>query len=540
MLPSPAMMLRADSLDLPSLLTLRENLERFRLLVENSQDVVAEVTREGQLVYVSPNVRSVLGHAPSDLVGTRVFDHIHTEDMALVQQQFALPAGAATCRFRHADGSWRWLETTGRDFINAAGELHGVLIARDVTARKTAEEALRASERAKAALELRLCQAQKLESLGTFAGGIAHDFNNILGSIIAYTDLVKMETSVSLAARNYLNQVLSACERAKDLVRQILTFSRQQPVHRNVTELGPVIEETLKLFSSTLPAGVDLVSDIPKDTGHVLANGTQVQQLLLNLCTNATQAMQGREGVLRVALDRFTLDAEAPCLLPELKPGTYARLSVADCGHGMDLETQERIFEPFFTTKGPGEGTGLGLAVVHGIVRDHGGAIRVESAPGHGAIFEIFFPMVESPEGPAGSESASTGRGRGEHVLLVDDESAVCSAVEELLRRLNYTVTACSDPRRAVEVLRANPSGFDLILTDLNMPGMNGLALARSVQQIRPNLPVLLATGSAGGCSPETAREHGIRDFVPKPIKVGHLVECIERALVGGAHHRRN
>lgn len=534
------MMLKADSLDLPSLLALRQNLERFRLLVENSQDMVAEVTREGQLIYISPNVQSLLGYGPTDLVGTRIFDHIHTEDLALVQEQFALPAGSATCRFRHADGSWRWLETTGRDFINATGELHGVLIARDVTARKATEDALKESQRAKTALELQLCQAQKLESLGTFAGGIAHDFNNIVGAIIAYTDLARMETSMSGEARNHLNQALGACDRAKDLVRQILTFSRQQPIQRRVIQLAPVVAETLRLFCSTLPDDIDLIAEVKPDTGAVLADGTQVQQVLLNLCTNGVHAMRGIEGALKVRLDRVTVEPATPCLHSELQTGDYVRLSVIDCGHGMDEETQKRIFEPFFTTKGPGEGTGLGLAVVHGIVRDHEGAIRVQSNPGRGTTFEIFFPIVQTLESRPEGGTVAAVHERREHVLLVDDESAVCSAIEQLLRRLNFKVTSCCDPRRALEVLRSNPSSFDLVLTDLNMPGMSGLLLARNVQQIRPGMPILLATGSPGVCSAETAREHGIREFVSKPIKVGHLVECIERALAGGTQPNRN
>ncbi len=530
-IPSVSTMLQADAVDLPSLLAVRQNLERFRLLVENSQDLVAEVSREGVILYVSPHVRTVLGYAPGELIGTRVFEHIHPEDLAVVQEQFALLAGSATPRFRHQDGSWRWLETSGRDFFSAEGETHGVLIARDVTKRKESEEELKKAQRANSALEEQLRQTQKLESLGTLAGGIAHDFNNILGAIMAYTELARMDTEGRTDVHRHLQQVLKACNRARDLVQQILAFSRQQKKQRIPVRLQPIVEEVFELLRSTLPKTLEMKAAISTEAGLVLADPTQIHQVLVNLCTNAAHAMRGRFGKLEVRLEPFVVDEAFASTLPELQPGPHVQLSVSDTGHGMDADTLKRIFEPFFTTKCLGEGTGLGLAVVHGIVSDHGGAIQVVSRPGHGSTFHVYLPSENNDERTADVPPTIWPRGREQHVLLVDDEPALCSALEGLLQRMNYTVTVRKSPAEAINTFRAHPDRFDLVVTDIEMPAMTGLDLAKELLKLRPALPVLLMTGWCDTETRESVRRLGIRDLLMKPIGPAALGEMLDRVF---------
>ncbi len=536
LIPSVSTMLQADAVDLPSLIAVRQNLERFRLLVENSQDLVAEVSREGVILYVSPHVRTVLGYAPGELIGTRVFEHIHPEDLAMVQEQSALLAGSATPRFRHQDGSWRWLETSGRDFFSADGEMHGVLIARDVTKRKESEEELKKAQRANSTLEEQLRQTQKLESLGTLAGGIAHDFNNILGAIMAYTELARMDTEGQTDVHRHLQQVLKACNRAKDLVQQILAFSRQQKKQRIPVRLQPIIEEVFELLRSTLPKTLEMKATISTEACLVLADPTQIHQVLVNLCTNAAHAMRGRFGKLEVRLEPFVVDEAFASTLPELQPGRHVQLSVSDTGHGMDTDTIKRIFEPFFTTKGLGEGTGLGLAVVHGIVRDHEGAIQVVSRPGHGSAFHVYLPVDVNDAMNADLPPTVWASGREQHVLLVDDEPALCSALEGLLQRMNYTVTVRTSPKEAINTFRAHPDLFDLVITDMEMPGMTGLDLAKELQKLGPALPVLLMTGWCDTQTCESIRRLGIRDLLMKPISPAALGEMLDRVFNGQAN----
>jgi PAS domain S-box-containing protein len=371
--------------ELSEVQSLQHRLEQYRMLVENSLDLMVRITRDGQMLYLSPNVRTVLGYEPNELVGTSIFAGVHPDDLAEVAAKFALPEAQVTCRYRHKDGSWRWLETSGRDFVADGGELQGALIARDVTQRHQAEEE-------KLKLEAQLRQAQKLEALGALAGGVAHDFNNILGSMIAYTHLALLETQSQPSVQHCLAQVLNAGDRARDLVQQILTFRREHPAQLRPVLLHSVILDVLNLLRPTMArsVSVDLVSG--PEAALVMADASQMHQLVLNLCSNALHALPGHGGRLQLRLASLNTSVDATGAAPGLAPGNWVHLAVRDNGRGMDDETLQRIFEPFFTTKGEGHGTGLGLAVVRNVVTAHRGVITVESKPGHGTTFHVYLP----------------------------------------------------------------------------------------------------------------------------------------------------
>ena len=420
--------------------------------------------------------------------------------------------------FVDPDGNRRWLLATKVPLRDDHGTIQGMVgITHDVTERRRLETELR--------------EAQKMEAIGQLAGGIAHDFNNILGAMIAYAELARVDAADNGKVQASLGEVLKAGARAADLVKQILAFSRRQKHERRSTKLQPVVQEVLRLMRSTLPATIEVVAQVRADTGAVLADPTAIHQVLVNLCTNAAYAMRDKPGRLEVTLAPFTVDDSLARLLPAAPPGEYARLTVRDTGHGMDERTLKRIFEPFFTTKPPGEGTGLGLAVLHGIVREHEGAVQVLSQPEQGATFHVYFPVHRAQAIESETPLRSLPRGRGERVLFVDDEPALCTVARLLLERLNYEVVICMKPAEALEQFRAQPDRFNLVITDLMMPGMIGVDLAVQILQIAPRMPVLLASGYTGTWTREKARELGLRDVIPKPATFEALAQAVHAAL---------
>ncbi len=389
----------------------------------------------------------------------------------------------------------------------------------------------RRNEEAHAALEQQLRQTQKLEALGQLAGGIAHDFNNILTGVIAYAELAKMDADDPVATRSHLVQVSKAGERAKELVRQILTFSRQQKQERKATRLDHAVNEAVSLIRSTLPATIAIDTQISPAAPVVLADPTQIHQVMMNLCTNAGHAMGRRTGRLTIKLESVELDQESAQAAPGLRPGLFARLTVADTGQGMDQETLKRIFEPFFTTRRPGEGTGLGLSVVHGIVEEHDGVITVQSRPHAGTVFQIFFPAHVV----ALTDEAITGvglpRGTGQQILFIDDEQMICDSSKVLLDRIGYSTTAHVDARGALAEFSTQPAAFDLVITDLTMPHLTGLDVARRILAIRPELPILLTSGFTGGWTQEGVRAIGLSGLINKPFTPSRLATMVAQAL---------
>ncbi len=389
-------------------------------------------------------------------------------------------------------------------------------------------------------LSRQLQQSQKMEAIGTLAGGIAHDFNNILTVIIGYTELAKLHSD-SLCkhspcpAGKELDQVLRAADRAKELVRQILTFSRRQDGEKVPLKLLPILQESLELLRASLPQSIEIKTKITCGNIRLLANAVQLQQILMNLGTNAHHAMRETGGILAVEAECIELeefDEKSKHLL--LAPGRYLLLKVCDNGCGMERALLDKIFDPYFTTKPPDQGTGMGLAVVHGIVKSHGGHISVYSEPGKGTSFLIYLPMLEEKGETVSEELPEELRGGDERILVVDDEPQVAEMQARLLASLGYRVIHDSQPLHAMERFRDAPQDFDLIITDMTMPKMNGANLAQEVMRIRPDMPVILCTGFSELVNEDKARSLGIKAFAMKPLARKSIAALIRRVLEEG------
>jgi PAS domain S-box-containing protein len=507
--------------------TLRESEERYRLLVENSHDLIAEVDARGTILFASSNHEAITGYTPAELMGTSFFAHLPPEELPTLQAKFAGDCQKCQYRYHVRPGAWHWFESSRRNFRTTAGEERVVIVTRDITETRRAEEARKN-------LEGQLHQAQKMEAIGTLAGGIAHDFNNILTGILGNVQLAEFDLASEHPARAYLSDALKACNRARDLVAQILTFSRRREQQRVVTRLGPVIKEALRLLRASLPATIDIRLDIDDDSPPVLCDPTQMHQVLMNLGANAAYAMREAGGVLAVSLRAVEVESAMIAQHPQLRTGRTVCLSVRDSGCGMDAATRERIFEPFFTTKAPGEGTGLGLAVVHGIVLNHEGVIGVDSQPGAGTVFHLYFPVIATAESKSTAEPGLLPRGRGERILLVDDEPAVVLIGGRMLARLGYRPLAFTSSTEALAAYRADPAGIDLVLTDSTMPDITGVELARQVYALRPGLPLVITSGHLRTDDVDQARQFGVHCFVEKPFSLSTLAETLHQALHPG------
>ncbi|MBI5593663.1 MAG: response regulator [Deltaproteobacteria bacterium] len=394
----------------------------------------------------------------------------------------------------------------------------------EIEERKRAEVAMRESEK-------QLQQAQKMEAMGTLAGGIAHDFNNILTVILGCAELSLREVPKESRTFRHLVELYNAGERAVDLVKQILTFSRRKEVERKPLRLGILCKEVLKMLRSSLPTTIEMQQDIDPHSGVALVDVTQIHQVLLNLCTNAAHAMREKGGILRVSLSDVDLSAKQVGNEPDIDPGPYIRLTVSDTGHGMTPEILERIFDPYFTTKGSGEGTGLGLAVVHGIVKSYGGTLNVLSVPDEGTTFHVFLPRVELTNGKIGAEENRVLPKGSERILFVDDEKPVIHIGKEIMEYLGYEVVATTGGTQALEIFKNQFEGFDLVITDHIMPKMTGLELAEQLLTIRPGIPIILCSGFTDCVIQERAESLGIRAFLTKPLVTHVLAEKIREAL---------
>ncbi len=376
-----------------------------------------------------------------------------------------------------------------------------------------------------------LRQSQKMEAVGTLAGGIAHDFNNMLTPILGYTELVIARLPSGDPLRHDLGEVKNSALRAKDLVRRILAFSRQKGQELVCMALHPVVEECLKMLRSTLPATIAFQEDIATDCGQIMADPIQIQQILINLCTNAAHAMEGSGGTLEISLREIGVNPGDTLAGQDFRPGQYLRLVVSDTGCGMDKATLERIFEPYFTTKEQGKGTGIGLALVHGIVKEHGGYLSVYSEPGQGTTFSLYFPVCCEAGGQL-LKTMDTSIPRGsERMLLVDDEEDVLEMLKEMGEHLGYQVTAVSDSTEAYAIFSARPDEFDLVVTDQTMPGLTGVAMAQKIFALKPGMPIIICTGFSESLTDGKARELGLAGYIMKPVVMGDFARLVRRAL---------
>jgi signal transduction histidine kinase/ActR/RegA family two-component response regulator len=373
-----------------------------------------------------------------------------------------------------------------------------------------------------------LIQAQKMEAIGTLAGGIAHDFNNILTAVVGYAELGLHKKLIDQGKTEYIfTQILNAGNRAKDLIRHILTFSRQRDEERMPVKLGSIIKEALKLIFVGLPRNVQIQENIRTSDDMVFADPTQVHQIIMNLCTNAAQAMKEQGGILEVALDGLHSDPASKDQFPDLAPGEYLKLTVRDSGGGIDPKVIDRIFDPFFTTKAPGEGTGMGLSVVHGIVKNYGGKIFVSGETGKGTTFFVLLPRLETKASDESNKKDTALPSGSERILFVDDEDTAVEVVKEMLEEMGYSVVTMTNVLEALDLFKENPDRFDMVITDKNMPYMTGFDFGREILQIKPDVPVILCTGYLDFCDTDTAKEHGFRDIIKKPLLMRDMAEAI-------------
>ncbi len=498
--------------------------ERLRLVtaIEQSAETVMITDTYMGILYVNRAFESTTGYNRDEALGEhyRTFMGEEEDSDSYREMLSTLAEGKAwsgRLTSRRKDRGLYTEEATISPIRDPSGEvINYVCVKRDVTHEM--------------ALENQVRQAQKMQAIGTLAGGIAHDFNNVLYAIIGFSELAMADAPPDSQLHTYLSGVISAGERAHHLVKQILTFCRQSETEKNPIEISSVVKEALKFLRASLPSTIEIRKHIDPSAGDIIGDPTQIHQVLMNLCTNAAQAMRDTGGILAVGLDSVEMDSRFVARHPELKPGLYTRVTISDTGSGMTPEVLERIFEPYFTTKKKGEGTGLGLAVVHGIVKDHEGAITVQSEPGIGTTVQVCFPSI----GKAAVHDASAIEAPplgSERILLVDDEPSVIQMSSETLERLGYHVTTVSSGTEALEVFRADPGQVDLVISDMTMPKMTGKALAQELMAIRPDIPIILCTGFSELISEKEAESLGIRALVMKPIHRSRIAETVRRVL---------
>lgn len=498
-------------------------LQRLHAAIENAVECVVISDVFGTVEYVNPAFEKSTGFSRYEMMGRSATGG----ESAGEKEQFlrrlwnvCRTGGAERGQLQHsrADGQRIEFETVVSPIFDADGELTGyVSILRDITERRKLEEQLR--------------QAQKMEAIGTLAGGIAHDFNNILSIIFGYVDLLSAEVDEGSETWQNLRAVLTACNRARNLVGQILTFSRKAERMLVPTDLCMLLKEDAKLLRAALPSTIQIRIRLgTPEEATVLGDPVQLHQMILNLATNALHSMRQKGGLLEMALREVEIGEEEAQRHPDLAAGRFWLLAVSDTGTGMDEATTARIFEPFFTTKTPGEGTGLGLSVVHGIVRGHGGAIVVDSEVGRGSTFSVYLPAAETEGAPAWENDRAPLPGGSERILFVDDEVRVADVGERMLRRFGYEVTTELSGVAALETFRTNPFAFDLVITDQTMPYLTGRDLAAEILGVRPDLPIILCTGF----SPDVQEEEtmpGIRKVLIKPLSMKSLVGAVREVL---------
>ncbi|MDX2472738.1 MAG: response regulator [Candidatus Krumholzibacteria bacterium] len=496
--------------------------ERFKALSNASFGGIV-IHDNGLILDCNQSLSDMTGFTMAELVGMNGLDLIAPDSLDLVLKNIS---SGYEQRYEveglRKDGSVYPIAIKGKN-IPYRGIEARVIEFLDITDRKRAQEE-------KSRLESRLQQAQKMEAIGTLAGGIAHDFNNILAVILGYAEMAKEDSAPGTPLNNDVDQILIAADRAKGLVRQILDFGRKSQTVLTPMRLQPLIKEALKMLRSSIPSTISITTDIQPDCATVLADPTQVHQILINLCTNAYQAMEQTGGVLAVTLKNTQVSPTEAARDTQLAPGHFVELVVSDTGDGVDKQIIDKIFEPYFTTKRVGRGTGMGLSIIHGIMEQYGGAVTVKSDPGMGSTFQVYFPVAqaEAPRVPADSREVPRGT---ERILLVDDEELLCEMGQDILERLGYRVTKMCNSLEALELFRNERDQFDLVITDQTMPDLTGAELSHQLLKIRPEIPIILCTGYSNQVDEQSAKAIGIKEFTNKPFTNRVLGTLVRKVL---------
>ncbi|MDY6903455.1 MAG: ATP-binding protein [Thermodesulfobacteriota bacterium] len=508
------------SVDITPLKEAEKDLARLATAIEQAREEIVIIDIDGNIEYVNSEFLSKHNYTREEAIGTNLFKGKKPfYDKTFYEEIWnALEKGEPwTGRFsRDTTKQRREVEATISPVRDESGEIICyVSVSRDVTRETQLEEQLR--------------HAQKMRSIGTLAGGIAHDFNNILGSITINAEMIDDDAPDGSEIKYSAEQILLASQRAKDLVNQILLFSRDSKTERKPLQISVVVKETLKMLRAMLPATIQISRSVPEDVGLIKGDPTQIQEVLMNLCNNSAYAMREQGGSLKIAVEDVTIKDDPR--FSEVPAGDYVRLSVYDTGIGIPPEIKDRIFDPFFTMKQPGEGTGLGLSVTHGIVANHGGVLTVDSEYGKWTEFSIFFPKVGSSEPELVEKKGQDLPGGDENILLVDDEVLMTDVGEKMLGRLGYNIIVTNSGHEALEVFSEDPDYFDLVITDMTMPYLTGVDLAKKLMEIRSDVPIILCTGFNELITPEKARNLGIRKFIMKPFEMEKMAKAIRSAM---------
>ncbi len=517
---------------------LRESEHKHRTLFESMVQGVVYQDRTGTIISANPAAERILGLTLDQMVGrTSIdprwktidedgFDFPGDTHPTMVSLKSGKPVKNVTIGvFNPQNENHNWINVNAIPCFKPGESVPYQVFTtfEDITERKKAE-------REKENLENRLNQAQKMEAIGTLAGGIAHDFNNILAAILGYTEMARDDSPPESTIVKDLDKVLEGGNRAKDLVQQILAFSRQNEVEKTSLQPASVVKEAIKMLRPSLPTTIEIDQDITSVTGQILADPTQIHQILMNLCTNAFHAMEETGGKLDISLKEVHFSAEDLVHEPDVEAGTFVQLSISDSGPGIPPDIKKKIFDPYFTTKETGKGTGMGLAIVHGIVKSYGGILTLYSELGEGTAFHVFLPVIEKESLPEIEDVEPTPVGR-ERILFIDDEEILAEMGKSMLERLGYHVTVRNKSIEALETFKNQPDLFDLVITDQTMPGMTGADIARRMIQIRPDIPIILCTGYSTVISEEKAKSFGIKEYALKPLSKKDIAVLIRKVL---------
>ena len=498
--------------------TLQGAEQPYRTLMETMSEGALTMAIDGTILYCNQRFAEMLGASLNKIIGLSFQEIMPSGDWQAFKVLFN-KFGKEGCR-----GEYCFTTFEGREipvYVSARflqlQDVEGFcIVATDLTERQMLEQQLR--------------QSQKMEAIGTLAGGVAHDFNNILAAIIGFGEMVEEDLPPESPSIPRMQRILSAASRGTELVRQILAFSRKTEPMRTPLSLAPLVKDTIQFLRASLPTTIEIKLSMKAARDTILASPAELQQVLMNLVTNASFAMKEKGGILGINVTNVDFEPDSPVFDTDIEPGEYVQIIVTDTGSGIAPHVMKRIFEPFFTTKEVGEGTGMGLPVVYGVVKSLHGTITVESEPGAGSTFRVFLPIAWTDEKPEGSEAQVAPKGT-ERILFVDDEEMLTEWGQAALERLGYSVTALTDSTEALKLFSSDPSRFDLVITDQTMPKLTGMDLARKLLTIRNNIPIILYTGHSDSTSREKAKEAGIREFLMKPLEKQQLAEAIRRVL---------